>query len=168
MGTDRCERLVAATRPICGNNSWGPTGASDLLPPPGGKTGWMAGVRAQPAHDGDRPDLVPELVDVCADSCAAGGTILASARVANLGGEPSAGGAELRLHALHGDRWVQVASASLGGTIDEGTATATALLEFPYEQRGTRHVLKVVAAPGEDECDMVNDRVEVQISPCGE
>ncbi len=124
--------------------------------------------RAQPAHDGDRPDLVPELVDVCADSCAAGGTILASARVANLGGEPSAGGAELRLHALHGDQWVQVASASLGGTIDEGTTTATVLLEFPYEQRGTRHVLEVVAAPGEDECDMVNDRVEVQISPCGE
>jgi hypothetical protein len=123
--------------------------------------------RAQPASDGDLPDLSPEAVDVCAESCD-GGAIALSVRVNNLGSVDAAANALVTLSTWTSDGGLrEVASAVIPEEIPAGWASAAVVLTVPPGEWGDRRVLEVRGDPV-SECDPLNDRVEAGIpDPCG-
>lgn len=124
--------------------------------------------RGQPAHDGDFPDLLPELVDSCADECGSGGTVLVLARVQNAGSADAPAGSRLRLRTRIDGTWAARAEVTLAEGIPSLGASESVVIELPYEQLGTAQVLEVEAPAGTPECDRVNDRANVEIDACGQ
>ncbi|MFZ5475353.1 MAG: FG-GAP repeat domain-containing protein [Myxococcota bacterium] len=125
--------------------------------------------RAQPAHDGEHPDLVIAGTDACADVCAEGGTIRLAVQVSNPGSVDAFAGSIVRLYT-----WTEatglrvVAETALEETVPAGESAEGVVLELPYTDWGDRQVLEVVGTH-DDECDWVNNREEVYIpDPCAE
>ncbi len=117
--------------------------------------------RAQPAHDGDHPDLEIELLETCHDKEA--GTVTVQAVVHNRGSQDAPAGAVVRLTTWQegSDTGLQlVASETIEESIPSMTSSAGIVLEVTTEQWATRQVLQVDGAH-DDECDLVNDRVDV-------
>lgn len=159
----------ARTRPVWNQVAYDPTAVTDdarirKFPRPNPTT--VRAYRAQPAQDGDRPDLVPEAVDACAESCA-DGTIQLAARVLNRGSVDAAAGAELVLYTYaEGGHLTEVASAVLSDGIPSGWASAAVILEVPVAAWGEARVLEVRGDPIA-ECDLLDDRIEEGIpDPC--
>jgi hypothetical protein len=109
--------------------------------------------RAQPASDGEMPDLQPEIVEICCDAA----QVQVSARFLNRGPVTASAGATLRLHARTGSGWAEVASASINAQVGPGQGSPGVVLTVPIAAWGDVQALEVVAAG--DECDEINDRV---------
>lgn len=79
------------------------------------RTSWQTynAYRAQPSHDGDRPDLTLEVTDACADTCGPGGTVYIGVQASNLGSREAPAGASIHLHT-----W-----SAAAGVKDVGAAT---------------------------------------------
>ena len=123
--------------------------------------------RAQPAHDGDRPDLAPRVTEVCADVCGPGGTVTLAVVVDNLGSAEAAAGASLVLSTWgEGEAWIaEVARMVLSDAVPSGSSTREVTLTVPWERWKDARVIDVWGTH-EDECDYVNDRVDVAEDPC--
>ena len=124
--------------------------------------GWKAysAFRAQPAHDGKRPDLQPVLLGACVPDCAAG-EVLLSVGVQNTGAA-EADSATVRLHTFVEGRWSVVAETAVGrlGAMD-GTVVA---LSVDAALWGEQQLLEVEG--DEEECNRINDRVEITFDLC--
>ena len=128
--------------------------------------------RAQPAHDGDHPDLVVETFVVCTEACDSlwpTETVRIGFQVSNLGSKQAEAGAVVRLftrdHRIENPQWTDVASVTVTEAVAAGRSLEGAWLEVAPEDWGTRQVLQVDGDLG-DECDRVNDRVEILLDPC--
>lgn len=121
--------------------------------------------RAQPSHDGDHPDLTARVVQACADTCADGDTVYLEVVVENLGSKEAPAGTELTVSTWDGVMLSPVASATIADPIPSMEASAGVVLEVPYTSWGTARVVDVVS-PDPEECDLVNDRVDILDDPC--
>ncbi len=118
-------------------------------------------LRAQPAHDGHHPDLEIEVLETCRDEEA--GTVAVHAVVHNRGSRDAPEGAVVRLMSWSEDSGTglqDVASHTIPAPIPSMTSAESVVFEVTTEQWATRQVLQVDGAH-EDECDWVNDRVDV-------
>lgn len=159
----------ARTRPVWNQLAYDPTVVTDgarvrVFPRPNPTT--VRAYRAQPAQDGERADLAPEVIDACAESCS-DGVIQVSARVLNRGVVDAAAGAELVLYTRTGtDPLREVARVSLPDGVPAGWASEAVVLSVPASEWGDRRVLEVRGDPTA-ECDLLDDRVEDGIpDPC--
>ncbi|MFH1465991.1 MAG: VCBS repeat-containing protein [Pseudomonadota bacterium] len=117
--------------------------------------------RAQPAHDGDHPDLEIEVVETCRDDEHA--VMAVQAVVHNRGSQDAPAGATVRLFTWDeavGGPLTEVASQALDEPIPSMTTSAGVIFRVTTEEWATRQVLQVDGAH-DDECDRVNDRVDV-------
>lgn len=123
--------------------------------------------RAQPAHDGEHPDLAPRVTQVCADVCGPGGTVTLTAEVDNLGSVDASAGASIVLSTwAEGETWIsEVARSTLPDVVSSGTTTGVITFTVPWEQWKDARVIDVWGTH-EDECDYVNDRIDVAEDPC--
>lgn len=122
-------------------------------------------LRAQPAVDGERPNLRVEAVDACATECAGGGEIDLVVRVGNFGSVTAAAGAEVRLYTRVGaGPIVEVASTTLVDPIPPMTWSDGFVLAVPWSEWGEFRVLDVLGDLT-DECDPFDDRVEGSAIP---
>jgi hypothetical protein len=117
--------------------------------------------RAQPAHDGDHPDLEIEVLETCRDEAA--GTVQIHSVVHNRGSKDAPAGAVLRL--MSWDETLDLglqdqASHTIADPIPSMTSAQGVVFEVTTEQWATRQVVQVDGAH-DDECDFVNDRVDV-------
>ena len=112
--------------------------------------------RAQPAHDGPHPDLTVSATDLCCDS----DTVFLAVQPANLGSIDAFSGATIALSTNDGSGWRTVATHTLAEGIDAQTAAAGFAFEVSRADWGNLQVLHVTGTDG-DECDFVNDRVQV-------
>jgi hypothetical protein len=118
-------------------------------------------LRAQPAHDGHHPDLEIEVLETCRDEEA--GTVAVHAVVHNRGSKDAPEGAVVRLMSWSEDSGTglqDVASHTIPVPIPTMTSAESVVFELTTEQWATRQVLQVDGAH-DDECDWVNDRVDV-------
>ncbi len=120
--------------------------------------------RAQPAHDGDHPDLSVVATDICAEDCTDGSVHLA-VQVANAGSHDAQAGAVVRLWTRTGDAWREVASVVVPDAIPAHTAAAGVALTVSLADWGEEQVLQVDGADP-DECDRANDRANVSLTVC--
>ncbi|MFZ5477664.1 MAG: hypothetical protein ACOZNI_12885 [Myxococcota bacterium] len=155
----------ARTRPIWNQAAYDPTVVADdgtIVTFPRSNPETLRAYRAQPARDGARPDLVPEGLDACAVSCE-DGTVEVSVRVLNKGSVEAPAGTRIALYA--GDTtFAEVASATLTDPVPAGWASAAVTLEVPVSEWGDQQLLEVAGA---DECDVLNDRIELSLpDPC--
>jgi hypothetical protein len=122
--------------------------------------------RAQPARDGDLPDLEPEVVDACADDCEAGEVEL-SVRVLNHGSQAAAAGATVVVYSQRsGGGLVAIGSTTIAEAIPAGWASGAQAMTVPAAAWGDRRVIEVTGMDAR-ECDPLNDRVESGIpDPC--
>ncbi len=117
--------------------------------------------RAQPAHDGDHPDLEIEVLETCRDEQA--GTVSVQVVVHNRGSQDAPAGAVVRLMSWlegSGVGLQEIAASTLTDPIPSMSSSAGVVFEVPVEDWATRQVLQVDGAH-DDECDLVNDRVDV-------
>lgn len=112
--------------------------------------------RAQPAHDGPHPDLTVAATDLCCDD----ETVQLAVQTSNLGSVDSLAGATVTLSTNDGTGWRAVASQVLASGVDAHTAAAGFVFEVPRADWGNLQVLQVTGTGG-DECDFVNDRIQV-------
>lgn len=112
--------------------------------------------RAQPAHDGPHPDLTVIATDLC---CAAD-TVYLAVQPENLGSVDALAGATVTLSTNDGTGWRTVAAQTLPEGIDAQTAAAGFAFEVLRADWGNLQVLQITGTDG-DECDFVNDRVQV-------
>ncbi len=118
-------------------------------------------LRAQPAHDGHHPDLEIQVLETCRDEEA--GTVAVHAVVHNRGSRDAPEGAVVRLMSWSEDSGTglqDVASHTIPAPIPSMTSAESVVFEVTTEQWATRQVLQVDGAH-DDECDWVNDRVDV-------
>lgn len=118
--------------------------------------------RAQPAHDGARPDLTVEATLLCCDE----DTVWLALQVSNLGSADALAGGTVTVSTNDGSGWRAAASASLTEDIPAQTASEGMVLEIPRSAWGVAQVVEVDGVD-EDECDLVNDRVPVDLV-CGD
>ena len=124
--------------------------------------------RAQPAHDGDLPDLQVKVTGACADTCSPGGTVWVAAQVGNAGSHEAAAGARVSLHTWSEAEGVTtVGEATVADPIPSGQDAAGVVFAVPWEQWRAARYLQVDGADPQ-ECDRVNDRVDVWEDPCSE
>lgn len=123
--------------------------------------------RAQPAHDGPYPDLVPVLVDWCADACTdeAGSVVAVSVRAENLGAAEAPAGATLRLLTFSPATGLVERASTVLPAITPGMGTASVVFTVPVAW-GDLQVLEVIG-DFDTECDMVNDRLDLLLNVCG-
>ena len=123
--------------------------------------------RAQPAHDGDHPDLSPRVTAACADSCDEDGTITLTVVVDNLGSVDAPAGADLVLSTwAQGEPWIDEAlRITLPDPVPAGGQSPEYAFSMPVSQWKDARVLDVWGTH-EDECDYVNDRIDVAEDPC--
>jgi hypothetical protein len=159
----------ARTRPVWNQHGYDPTTIRDdgtiiSFPRPNWQT--YNSFRAQPAHDGDRPDLAPRVDDVCIDTCAVG-TYRVAVVVENLGSQPAPAGTEVVFSTwTEGDLGLtEVARQTIDAEIGSRMAAASVVFDIPTSQWGDRRVVDVYGAH-DDECDLVNDRIDVWEDPC--
>lgn len=124
--------------------------------------------RAQPAHDGDRPDLTIEVTEVCADVCGPGGIVEVAVQASNLGSREAGPGAEIRLYTCsEADGAVLVAQRTLTDAIPPTWSAEGVVFDVPWEDwRDGRFV--EIEGVGSDECDLVNDRIDIFEAPCAD
>lgn len=115
--------------------------------------------RAQPAHDGDHPDLTLLATDLCCDS----EVVHLAVQPQNLGSAVAMGGAIVRLVTNDGSGWREVASQTLVDGVSPESSVAGFLFEVPRADWGLRQVLQIDGAD-DDECDRVNDRVALSLA----
>ncbi len=115
--------------------------------------------RAQPAHDGPHPDLTVTATDLCCDS----DTVFLAVQASNLGSVGALPGATITLSTNDGTGWHTVATHLIDDGMDPQTAAAGFAFEVPRSDWGNLQVLQVTGTDG-DECDFVNDRVQVDIT----
>ena len=129
--------------------------------------------RAQPAHDGNHPDLGVLAPWACADVCVDGlpqGTVYVAAQVHNSGSSDAPSPVTVRLSVWDPEAPVpalsEVASQVLTEPVPAMRTVSGVLLEVPAESWTGYQVLQVDGSHP-DECDRVNDRVELRLDPCG-
>ena len=121
---------------------------------------WSNRFRSQPGRDGERPDLAPEFVDVCAEDCATG-SVSWSVRVRNTGSADAAEGTQVALvSATTGD----VVVGSIDAPIPAGWVSDAIRLDAraadligPLRIEVRNEVIS--------ECDVSNDRLDLD-TPC--
>ncbi len=114
--------------------------------------------RAQPAHDGPHPDLTVVATDLCCDS----DTVYLAVQPSNLGSVDALAAATITLSTNDGTGWRAVASKVLADGIGAQRSLAGLVFEIPRSDWGNLQVIQITGADG-DECDFVNDRVQVQL-----
>jgi len=114
--------------------------------------------RAQPAHDGPHPDLTVAPTDLCCDS----DTVYLAVQPSNLGSVDALAGAMITLTTNDGTGWRSVASQVLTEGIAANYSSAGLVFEIPRSDWGNLQVLQITGTDG-DECDLVNDRVQVDL-----
>ncbi len=154
----------ARTRPVWHQSSYDVTSVRDdgrvpVFPRPNFETynSW----RAQPAHDGDHPDLEVEVLETCRDD--EQGVVSVHGVVHNRGSKDAPAGAVLRLLSWSEDSGTglqDVATNTITAPIPSMTSSAGVVFEVSVEEWATRQVIQVDGAH-DDECDLVNDRVDV-------
>jgi hypothetical protein len=110
--------------------------------------------RAQPAHDGLRPDLMVNF-DRSEHSWCEEDFVTLAITVHNLGSAEAAPGQSLEVHSILSSGWELVSSAVLDDPIPAGHAVQAELM-LPAEAIG-QDVMVQVAGDDED-CDLVNNR----------
>ncbi len=125
--------------------------------------------RAQPAHDGVHPDLAPRVTGACADVCGPGGAVTLTAVVDNLGAAEAPAGAEVVLSTWgQGETWIhEVVRTTLPDAVPVGGSSAEFAFTVPWESWKDARVIDVWGTHS-DECDYVNDRIDVAEDPCAE
>ncbi len=122
--------------------------------------------RAQPAHDGDLPDLTLEVTESCADVCGAGGTVEVAVQASNLGSREAGPGADIRLYTWNeADGAVLVAQSTLNDAIPPTWSAEGVVFDVPWEDWRERRFVEIEGV-GDDECDLVNDRIDIFQDPC--
>ena len=159
----------ARTRPVWNQHGYDITSVRDdgsivSFPRPNWQT--YNTFRAQPAHDGDRPDLAPRVVDVCIDTCAVG-TYRVAVVVENLGSQPAPAGTEVVFSTWTDgdDGLTEVARLTIDEEIGPLMAAEALVFDIATSQWGDRRVVDVYGVH-DDECDLVNDRIDVWDDPC--
>jgi hypothetical protein len=114
--------------------------------------------RAQPAHDGDLPDLTVAATGLCCDET----TAFLAVQAENQGSQPALSGATVRLFTHQGSQWVEVASQVLP-EVPEQEALEGFIFEVPLDQWGDQQVLQIDGVDTRA-CNRVNDRVPVTLS----
>ena len=159
----------ARTRPVWNQTSYDITTIRDdgsVVRFP--RTSWQTynAFRAQPSHDGDRPDLSVTFADVCADLCGPGGMVQVGVQVDNLGSVEAPVGATIRLYTWTASGGVQeVASSTLSTAIPAMWSAEGVVFTVPWEDWGDGQYVQVDGAHS-DECDLVNDRIDILDDPC--
>ena len=153
----------ARGRPIWNQYAYDITSVYDdgsLVPYP--IPGWKAynAYRAQPAHDGKRPDLQPTLLAACVPDCTQG-EIQLVVGVQNTG-SAEADVVTVRLHTFLAGRWQMVAERQVGRIAAMDSQSVALAVDATLW--GERQVLEVEG--DEEECDRVNDRVEITFDLC--
>jgi hypothetical protein len=120
--------------------------------------------RAQPPHDGDLPDLAPLLLAACDAECDEG-RVIVDVAVQNSGSQPSEP-TRVSLRVLDDGSWVEVAATTING-LEPGTATDPIRFDVPLAEWRAPQVLVVETPAGTPECDRVNDRLDLDLHPCG-
>ncbi len=123
--------------------------------------------RYQPPHDGPYPDLVPVLVETCAESCdTTEGYVQLAVAAENLGSVAAMEGAQLVVYAhTASDGLRELDRATLGETIEPSMRSSSVVFTLDSSDWGDRRVIEVVPAH-DDECDWVNNRIEPWDDPC--
>ena len=120
--------------------------------------------RAQPAHDGDHPDLEIEVIETCRDEDEGlFGVVSVHCVVHNRGSRDAPTGALVRLLTWEQDSGVglqEVDSYAIQDPIPSMTSSEGVVFRVSTEEWATRQVVQVDGAH-DDECDWVNDRVDV-------
>lgn len=165
----------ARTRPVWHQRSYDITSITDdSMPVAWPLPSWEAynAFRAQPAHDGDHPDLRPIAMDACADTCDGAlptSPVRVQVQVSNAGSQDVPAGTIVRLSTwdptLPDPELFEAASVTLTSPVAAGWTTAGFLLEVPPD-RWADHQLLEVRGPHPDECDPINDRIELTLHPC--
>lgn len=114
--------------------------------------------RAQPAHDGAHPDLTVTATDLCCDS----DTVYLAVQPSNQGSVDALSGATITLSTNDGTGWRAVASQVLADGIGAQRSLAGLVFEIPRSDWGNLQILQITGTDG-DECDFVNDRVQVEL-----
>lgn len=117
---------------------------------------WSNRFRSQPSRDGERPDLSPELVDVCADDCETG-SVWWSVRVRNSGSADASEGTQV---VLASTTTGEIAVGSIPAPIPAGWASEAIRLEAgAADLLGQLHI--EVRNGAISECDSSNDRLDL-------
>lgn len=123
---------------------------------------WSNRFRSQPGRDGERPDLAPELVDVCVDDCTTG-TVSWSVRVRNTGSVDAPAGTQVVLASAMVE---DIAVGVFDAPIPAGWASEAIRLEaHAADLAGPLHIQ--VHNDAISECDPGNDRLDLDADvPC--
>ncbi len=159
----------AATRPVWNQIGYDITTVNDdgsLVPWPTPVWDTFNAYRAQPAMAGDFADLQPQLLEVCAESCEDDGLVRLSVRAQNTGSRTAEDGIEIALLTNASGTLMEVARVPVPGAIDGMMTSASVELVVPAGQLGTRQFLTVYGPDKTNECNFMNDRVEVTIDVC--
>ena len=159
----------ARTRPVWNQTSYDITtlrddGTTVRFP----RASWQSynAFKAQPSHDGARPDLTVTVTDVCADLCGPGGSVQVGVQVANLGSVEAAAGGAVRLFTWTQSAGVrEVASATMSSSTPSMWSNEGVVFTVPWEDWGDGQFVQVDGAHA-DECDLVNDRIDILDDPC--
>jgi len=120
--------------------------------------------RAQPSHDGDHPDLEIEVIETCRDEDEGlYGVVSVHGVVHNRGSRDAPAGALVRLLTWDQDSGVglqEVDSYAIQDPIPSMTSSEGVVFRVSSEEWATRQVLQVDGTH-DDECDWVNDRIDV-------
>ncbi len=165
------EGSFARTRPVWHQRSYDVTSVADdgtIVRDP--IPNWQSynSFRAQPAHDGERPDLVPVFVDACASGCDGEGIVLVSVQVENQGSAPAVDGTVVALYTDHGGAMSRVGSTTLSAALPALTRSDSVTIEVPAALLGSRQLLQVDNVQPGVECIHTNDRVYVELGVCAE
>jgi hypothetical protein len=114
--------------------------------------------RAQPAHDGDLPDLTVAATGLCCDET----TTFLAIQAENQGSQPALAGATVRLFTHQGTQWVEVASQVLP-EVPEQEALEGFIFEIPLDQWGDQQTLQIDGLDARA-CNRVNDRIPVTLT----
>jgi hypothetical protein len=158
----------ARTRPVWNQPSYEPSTIRDdgtivRFPPATGVDYPM--FRAQPAHDGDLADLVPVVLGVCADDCAEG-SVFIDVAVENLGSKAAEAGASVFVSTWEeGGVLTEQARVTISEEVPSMMRSASVRLTVPAGTWGTARAVQVEGIG--QECDHVNDQIDLWIDPCG-
>lgn len=159
----------APTRPVWNQFQYDITSVDDAghilaWPQPAWDT--VNAFRAQPARAGAFADLRPVFVDSCSASCAPGEDVQVSVAVENLGSaDAAAGAAVVLLTDLYGGLREE-ARVTVPDPIPAGTRSASVAFTVRRPQLGTTQFIEVYAPEARNECNPLDNRVQVAVDPC--
>jgi hypothetical protein len=150
----------ARTRPVWNQVPYDAGAITDKgVPVWPGRPGWQTEntFRAQPAHDGERPDLVVITEGSCTEGATAGRTVRIAVRVVNVGSREATAGASIRVIGWDGERLDELATVVVAEPIPAGTATAGIAIDLSAQDWAT--VAYIEVADEGDDCDPLNNRL---------